>query len=286
MRNTLIAAFAAVMMVAPTTSAAGDGDRTVRLVIECSPKTADAIQHLLKGLPAKVYRAEPVGTPRQAPAAPSADPRMRPMPTGVVSVLPIWNAIESAANRKDVGALTIDKMVISARGARVTVLADDPPAIARFRAALQGTAALSARARNSNFVELGAIASMPTGQVRGDLNLAFRPIPNAEGAKVDTPGLDLAAIGTWRDEAQLKPFRVGREQRDFNRAAGSTHIGSEWVFEETTLPRLKRFLTLTHAAKGLVPTEVRWQLLDPKQRLDDTTKIQKPSIKLEQWMVE
>ena len=53
----------------------------------------------------------------------------------------------------------------------------------------------------------------------------------------------------------------------------------ELVFEETELTNLKQYLASIDAVSGMVPTEVRWQLRGDNEKL-----IQKPTVKIEQWM--
>ena len=272
MSRILLVLCAAALLVVPSPSRADDGDQTVRLVIECSPKTADAIQHLLKGLPAKVYRAEPVGS-----EGTTAAPRH---PVGVVSVLPVWNAIEQSLKQEGLPAMTIEKLNITARAARLAVSAATPQDITALRKVLQANPELKRRARSEYVVEPGAIRRHGE-HVRGELTIHFREHPSETGARVSKPGFE--SVKHAQGHAKLRLFRSGAERRDYNRKGGFTNVHVELVFEETHLDNLRNYIALVHEAKGAAPTEIRWALRDKKQR-QDMPLIQKPSVKIAQWI--
>lgn len=277
----LVVLCAAALLVIPASSRADDGkDETVRLVIECSPETADAIQHLLKGLPAKVYRAEPVGS---ATDKPRVAPKPRGKPVGVVSAVPVWHAVMQAAKDLD---LSVHKMTVNPRSMRVTIIAGGEETLTAYYKALGVQPALRERARNSkSFVEPGAVQKVEGG-VKGDFTVVFGERPSSPRGRTTQGGIDLVRIKKAADASNLRLFRAGGERRDRNRARAVTTIYSEYVFEETTLPNLLRFLSAIEQPAGLVATEVRWQLRPDKLRPNGEPLIQKPAVKLAQWIAD
>lgn len=284
MLRMLLLSCAAGLLVAPSRSHAEDDQKTVRLVIECSPKTADAIQHLLKGLPAKIYRADREALPPKAadPETADAKPAVGAKPTGVVSVYPVWEAVNRVFDFGGLPPITLEKMNVTPRNMRLTVTAVSDRDIVALRKALQMDVELKRRARNpDNVVELGAIHRLGDATVRGDLTVSFRELASDPGAKVEKPGFDALTPAPAR--AKLKLFARSAERRDRNRSQGATKIYFEQVFEETHLENLRAYVKQIHETNGVMPTELRWQLRDPKRRGGEPL-IRRPAIKIAQWV--
>lgn len=279
MRTLLFAALAALTI--PSSSYAGDqrADPNVRLIIECSPKTAAAIEHLLQGLPAKVYRAEPTSTSHTGSA--SRPDTAKAMPTGVASVLPIWNAIEKAVAAQP-SPITIQKMSLSPRGARFQVIAKDHQALVDLRKSLERMPEVTRRARNAD----EPVAPEPVVKVgelvKGGFLMPFREVLSTDEARVKRPLLITPAVLAARQSAGVVLFRQGRENRDEHR--DHVRISSESVFREATLASLRAYVVAVTEAKGVVPTEVRWQLRDAKNQDKDNSLIGKSTVKIAQWM--
>lgn len=254
-----------------------------RLIVECAPHLVPQVQAALKNLPVRVYLAHRLAPVARAPV-PAPQPVRSGFSTSVSSVLPVWNAIREVAAQPVAKGLVIDRMVLTQRSARITVLAPGGlQQIQDVRVALSNADVLKRWSRGPNVVEQGAVYSAKSGPMKSDFTIPFGDRANDADARGTSTAFDVGALAALATKNQLQLFRSGRTVLDADRRTRMSAVYQENVFDATRLPNLYGFVTDVHEMRGIAPIEVRWQRQTTDQnRVGDV--IQRPTVRFARWV--